>query len=64
MLLESVWVLVRIFLVFKLFMLLYLVKVDVVIEFGLIMFNWIFFSLDVYMDSVYDVFKELELLID
>lgn len=45
-------------------MLLYLVKVDVVIEFGLIMFNWIFFSLDVYMDSVYDVFKELELLID
>lgn len=45
-------------------MLLYLVKVEVVIELGFIMLNWIFLSFDVYMDSVYEVLKDLELLID
>lgn len=42
----------------------HLAKVDAAIEPGLTMLNWTSLSLDVYMDSVYDAFKELELLID
>ena len=42
----------------------HLAKVDAAIEPGLTMLNWTSLSLDVYMDSVYDALKGLELLID
>ncbi|CAH3041642.1 unnamed protein product [Pocillopora meandrina] len=61
---ESVRVLARIPPAFKPLMSPHLAKVDAAIEPGLTMLNWTSLSLDVYMDSVYDAFKELELLID
>lgn len=64
MLSESVRVLARIPPAFKPLMSPHLAKVDAAIEPGLTMLNWTSLSLDVYMDSVYDAFKELELLID
>ena len=42
----------------------HLAKVDAAVEPGLTMLNWTSLSLDAYLDSVYEAFKELELLID
>ena len=42
----------------------HLAKVDAAVEPGLTMLNWTSLSLDTYLDSVYEAFKELELLID
>ncbi|XP_022805941.1 dynein heavy chain 5, axonemal-like [Stylophora pistillata] len=61
---ESVRVLGRIPPAFKPLMSPHLAKVDAAIEPGLTMLNWTSLSLDVYMDSVYDALKGLELLID